>query len=139
MKSTRCIAAALLLFAGSALAQQRNINFDLLQAARSGSVATTIALLDQGANPNSRNRLGDTPLNTAARNGNIELVKLLLERGADVNLPNLARVTPLMSAVYGGHTDVARTLLAAKASVEPSDRMEKTAMIYAAAIILNSK
>ena len=73
-----------------------------------------------------------TPLNTAARNGNIELVKLLLERSADVNLPNLARVTPLMSAVYGGHTDVARTLLAAKASVEPRDRMEKTAMIYAA-------
>ena len=86
-------------------AQQRNINFDLLQAARTGSVATTRALLDQGANPNSRNRLGDSPLNTAARNGNVELVQLLLDKGADVNLANLARVTPLMSAVYGGQTE----------------------------------
>jgi len=115
MKKFRCIAAVLVLVAGSATAQQRNINFDLLQAARAGSVATTTALLDQGANPNSRNRLGDTPLNTAARNGNVELVKLLLERGADVNLPNLARVTPLMSAVYGGHAEVARLLLTARA------------------------
>ena len=61
MKQIRCVAAALLLIVGSSSAQQRNINFDLLQAARSGSVATTAALLDQGANPNSRNRLGDSP------------------------------------------------------------------------------
>jgi len=67
MKQIRCVAAALLLVAGSASAQQRNINFDLLQAARAGSVATSAALLDQGANPNSRNRLGDSPLNTAVR------------------------------------------------------------------------
>ena len=78
------------------------------------------ALLDQGASPNARNRLGDTPLNTAARNGNLELVRLLLERGADVDQPNLARVTPLMSAAYGGHEAIVRELLAHKADVNAS-------------------
>ena len=109
MNLVRCIAAGtLFVFAAGVAAQERNINFELLQAARSGSVASVRALLDQDASPNSRNRLGDTPLNTAARNGNVELVRLLLDRGADINLANLARVTPLMSAVYSGHADIAR-------------------------------
>ena len=133
MNGFRCIATAIvLLVCGTVSAQQRNINFDLLQAARTGSADQARTLLEQGANPNSRNRLGDTPLNTAARNGDVEVVKLLIARAADVNLANLARVTPLMSAVYGGHVEVARLLLATNASVEPVDRMEKTAMIYAA-------
>src|SRR5207344_3636891 len=114
----RALVAALLVVAcGGAAAQDRNINFDLLQAARAGSVTSVRALLDQGASPNSRNRLGDTPLNLAARSGNLALASLLLERGADVDLPNLARVTPLMSAAYGGHTEMLELLLAAKADV----------------------
>ena len=55
----------------AASAQHRNVNFDLLQAARSDSLASVRKTLDDGADPNSRNRLGDTPLNTAARNGNV--------------------------------------------------------------------
>jgi len=60
----RPLALAWLLVCGAACAQvpQRNINFDLLAAARSGNVAVVASLLDQGANPNPRNRLGDTPL-----------------------------------------------------------------------------
>ena len=112
MTSFRCVAAVLMMVVcATASGQQRNINFDLLQAARSGSVGAVRTLLDEGANPNSRNRLGDTPLNTAARNGQIELVQLLIARGADVNLANLARVTPLMSAAYGGHAEIERVLI----------------------------
>ena len=99
MNGTRCIATAVFcVLSAGAPAQQRNINFELLQAARSGSVATVRALLDQDASPNSRNRLGDTPLNTAARNGNTELVRLLIERGADVNLANKGGWVPLYLA-----------------------------------------
>ncbi len=113
----RPLALAWLLVCGAACAQvpQRNINFDLLAAARSGNVAVVASLLDQGANPNPRNRLGDTPLNTAARNGQLELARLLLAHGADVDLPNLASVTPLMSAAFGGHEPVVRELLAHRA------------------------
>jgi ankyrin repeat protein len=120
------VAAGLVLLAGAAAAQNRNINFDMLQAARAGSEATVRALLDQGANPNSRNRFGDSALNTAARTGNLGMAKLMVERGADVNLANLARVTPLMSAAFGGHVEILKVLLVAKAHVVPTDRVEKT-------------
>ena len=121
----RALAALLVLACGAPAAQDRNINFDLLQAARAGSVATVRSLLDQGASPNSRNRLGDTPLNLAARNGDLPLASLLLERGADVNQPNLARVSPLMSAAFGDHTEMLKLLLAAKADVTAVDRVQK--------------
>jgi len=86
----------------AALAQQAtiNINAELLQAARRGSEATVRTLLDQGAAVDSRNRLGDTPLNIAAKNGHTHLGLYLIERGADVNQKDLAGVTPLMSAAY---------------------------------------
>src|SRR5262245_28213568 len=120
------LGAALAAFAVGGVAQQRNINFELLAAARAGSEATVRALLDQGASPDSRNRLGDTALNIAARDGNAALARLLVERGADVNLPNLARVTPLMSAAFGGHAEIVKLLLARKANVKPTDRVQKT-------------
>lgn len=78
------IAAPLLLVVGSTSAQQRSINFNLPQSARTGSVARSTALLDQSANQALRNRLGDSPLNTRARNGKVELIEFPLENGADV-------------------------------------------------------
>lgn len=40
-------------------------------------------LLERGANPNSRQQLGFTPLHGAASHGDIEMAKLLIEHGAD--------------------------------------------------------
>ena len=121
--SMRMIVVALSVAAasGPADAQKRNLNFDLLAAARASDIASVSRLLDEGATPNARNRLGDTPLNMAARQGQSDLVRLLLARGADVNQPNLARVTPLMSAAFGGHEEVVRQLLAQRA-----DRRQRT-------------
>src|SRR5262249_22326328 len=114
------------------IAQQRNINFDLLVAARAGEEGAVRTLLDQGANPDSRDRVGDTALNIAARTGRTALARLLVERGADVDLANLARVTPLMSAAFDGHVEIMKILLERKADVAPVDRVQKTARIYAA-------
>ena len=86
-----CIATLIAAAAGGGLAQQRNIHFELITAARGGDRGAAAALLDQGASPNARNRLGDTPLNSAAARGQLELVQLLLAHQADVNLANLAR------------------------------------------------
>ena len=76
MPRMRFLAAALgLSIAAAAPAQSlRNTSFDLLLAARAGNTAQAAELLGQGASPNARNRLGDTPLNIAARGGNVELV-----------------------------------------------------------------
>jgi len=37
-----------------------------------------------------------------------------------------------MSAAFGGHTEILKLLLAAKSDVTPADRVQKTAMVYAA-------
>lgn len=43
-------------------------------------------LLDKGANPDTKDFTGLTPLMSAVNSGNLELVELLLEKGADRNI-----------------------------------------------------
>ena len=58
----------------------------LSEAAASGNAAMIEALLNAGADPNTRTTAdGETVLMTAARAGNVEAVKMLLSHGADVN------------------------------------------------------
>ena len=52
-------------------------------------------LIEHGANVNSRNNSGDTPLHFAP---NIEIAKLLIDNGADVNVRDKSRFTPLHNA-----------------------------------------
>ncbi|XP_050985962.1 caseinolytic peptidase B protein homolog [Labeo rohita] len=58
----------------------------LLDAARSSNTEEVIRSLAQGADPNSRHRLGWTALMVAAMNRQHNVVKVLLEAGADPNL-----------------------------------------------------
>uniref|UniRef100_A0A671NRJ9 Uncharacterized protein n=1 Tax=Sinocyclocheilus anshuiensis TaxID=1608454 RepID=A0A671NRJ9_9TELE len=58
----------------------------LLDAARSSNTEEVIRLLAQGADPNTRHRLGWTALMVAAMNRQHNAVKVLLEAGADPNL-----------------------------------------------------
>ncbi|PUE30534.1 ankyrin repeat domain-containing protein [Limnohabitans sp. Jir72] len=140
MKKTHQLAliiVALLLAQGVAYAQkgmdQININGQFVMAGRVGKVERVQALLDQGAQVNSRDRNGDTPLNMAAAKGNTELVQVLIKAGADVNLGNLSGVTPLMGAAFMADAQSFRALLAAGAKTEPLDRVKKNAATYAAA------
>ncbi|MFL5421274.1 MAG: ankyrin repeat domain-containing protein, partial [Myxococcales bacterium] len=94
------LALATLAAAQHALAQGQperlNVNAELLAAARGGSEPAVRALLSRGADPDSRNRLGYTPLNTAARAGNEALARTLIAGGPAPGKPNLSAVTPLM-------------------------------------------
>ncbi len=56
-------------------------------------------LLDKGANPNVKNKLGGTPLMWAAVYGNDDAVRLLLNRGADASLKDNDGITALDWAV----------------------------------------
>jgi len=75
----------------------------LFYATAAGDAAKVKALLAKGADPNSRYRVGWTPLMTAAVLGYTELVQALLARGADPNAKLsgwengwMKDVTPLM-------------------------------------------
>ena len=52
-------------------------------------------LVAKGANVNTPNENGDTPLHQGARGGDIEIVKFLVAKEANVNTPNELGYTPL--------------------------------------------
>jgi ankyrin repeat protein len=71
------------------------------------------ALLARGANLNSMNKRGYTPL-TLAIDGpgtNVGIAMSLIDRGADVNMANQDGWTPLALAVRARNTDLVRALL----------------------------
>ena len=69
-------------------------------------------LLDQGADVNCKNSLGDTPLRLLSeRSGNMELAQLLLERGADPHLRSRYGTDSLYTALWKGRLGLAQLLL----------------------------
>jgi hypothetical protein len=53
------------------------------------------SLLENRANVNEQNAVGNTPLHLAITNNSPDMVKILLENGANVNERNLSGATPL--------------------------------------------
>lgn len=84
---------------------------DILQAALLGNTAQLRHLLNTGANANSTNSHGDTPLMLAIWGKHTACVKELLDHGADVNQPNSEGRTPLFCAALTGHSESLRLLL----------------------------
>lgn len=67
-------------------------------------------LLNEGADPNSTNITGDTPLILAV-GGNIDVLRLLLEYSANINAQNYVGFTALMYAVMSDNPNVVALLL----------------------------
>lgn len=69
--------------------QSPALDKQLFVAAGKGNVAAVADLLARGADVNTSNSYGVTPLFMAADKANVELVKLLLRHGADPNIKEL--------------------------------------------------
>ena len=91
-------------------------------------------LLEAGAEVNSRDEHGFTPLHCAAwSNGNVEVTELLLQSGAAVNAPNSIGATPLHAAAkMCEFPAVVRALLRAGANTEARENQEQTPLHWAA-------
>ena len=89
-------------------------------------------LLDAGAELNSRDSSGCTPLVYATRTGSLPLVEFILNRAADVNTQDVNGQTPLMIASRLGHMASAQALLDAGADRHRRDRRENCAIHVAA-------
>ncbi|WP_414901082.1 ankyrin repeat domain-containing protein [Sphingomonas flavalba] len=90
-------------------------------------------LLAKGANPNTRDVDGNTPLIYAAQIGFADGVEQLLGRKAGVDVPNRSGETPLIKAVQAGDLQVVRLLVAAGANPKKPDSVAgKSAHDYAA-------
>ena len=69
------------------------------------------ALLDKGADVNSKTSTDLTPLHRAAMRGSLKALILLLDNGAQVNVQSNKGNTPLHTAALFGQIDAARILL----------------------------
>jgi len=111
----------LLLSRGADLtAESKNpLNNQPLNAAVAGSNAETRTacvrlLLEAGADANSRQARGNTPLHTSAHLGDISTVETLLAHGADAALRSDDGKSAADYARDGGHEDLVRRLEAAE-------------------------
>ena len=111
----------------------RTTNWDdeLLEAAKNGDLIKVQTALENGANPNVKDKDGHTPLHLAAFTGHVEIVKILLERGANPNAGNNNGWTPLHAAASKGHFDVARLLLEYRADPRIADNKGHIPLDYA--------
>jgi ankyrin repeat protein len=78
---------------------------------------------EKGANVNSQDWYGVSPLTMAAVVENIELVKVLLDNGADINIKNDKGHTPLSYAASLGHVESVKILLNKGADVNADNQI----------------
>ena len=102
----------------------------LLNAAQSGNVSETRALIARGADVNYPTRY-KTALMLAAGEGHAEVVDLLLANGAQLNT-NTDEGTALMEAVKSGRVEIVKRLLAAGADVNAVHRTGDLTLLMAA-------
>jgi len=86
-----------------------------------GSEDLMDCLVDQGANVNLQNFVGETALFTACARGLEDKVEFLLENGADVHIANLDGATPLHAAAGLGDASLIGLLVRYGASVNAGD------------------
>jgi len=110
-------------------------------ASDNGQAEVAKFISEYKANPNTRNKLLSTTLDTvefgadddgkneakvslhdAAEAGDIDVVKSLLEQGEDVNCLNTSNGTPLERAAYKGNVDVVRLLIERGAEVDSREK-----------------
>ena len=68
-------------------------------------------ILNDGADPNARDKYGEAPLHKAVRQGHERVVALLLKKGADVNVADVFGLTPLHWAAMTGNIEISDMLL----------------------------
>jgi len=86
-------------------------------AIRHGHIEISRFLIKAGANVNTSDDKGQSPLILAAMYGHIEIVKLLLESGANVDYRNRYGHTALMCAVCRYRITIAKLLIDAKSDI----------------------
>lgn len=96
-------------------------------------------LLQRGADPNIRNKKGQTPIQVATTLGFVDGVEELIKRGAQVNVSDQQGETPLISAVHQRNVSLVRMFLEKGADPDRNDNSGRSARDYAKLLISNSQ
>lgn len=91
---------------------------------RRGDVPYLTYVLSKGADPNLRDRRGETGILLAARLGRQEMIQILAKSGGNINLANASGETALIVAVQRRDTTLVRSLLDLGADPDQADRLQ---------------
>ncbi len=97
------------------------VQSEILLAAKEGDYIKLVNSISSGADLNSRDEHGLTPLMWAAVQGHSTVAEVLIENGADVNAVNVNGDTALMWAGLVGYEDLVKLLIEGGADVNASD------------------
>lgn len=112
---------SLSLLSGPAFADQGALNEKLHEAVQFQDQAAVTAALTGGADPNSVNRIGLTPLMRAIQMRQVEFVQQLLDAGADPNKGNAQGTSPAELAIEGDNAEIVEALVKAGANFNVND------------------
>lgn len=128
--NARRFIGVLLLSAASLVAASN----DFFDAVQSNDEQAVTAQLKKGANPNTPNQYGITPLWLAATNGSASMVRTLLKAGADAKATLPHGENALMAAARTGEPETIKALLNAGADPNAKETGQgETALMWAAA------
>lgn len=103
----------------------------LTEAAAGGDAAKVKQLLDEGIDPNSRDKEGTPALVAACDAGHGEIAELLLLKGANVDITDKEGISPLMRVAEKGDAKLLTMLLERKADVNRRDNVGANALTVA--------
>lgn len=109
-----------------------DIRIPLHMAALTNVVLTTF-LLDNGADINAVDAMGDTALANAIYRNKPDIVKVLIDRGIKTDTVNIQMDTPLHIAVERGNRDIVKMLLSKKVNINAKNSKGNTPLHFAAA------
>jgi uncharacterized protein len=83
----------------------------LHDAVAAGDLPAVRTAIESGADFDSRNEAGETPLLVAVQKNQIEIAKALIEAGANINAQAANRDTPWLLAGASGRTELIRAMI----------------------------
>ena len=111
-------------------------------ASLKGHLEVASLLLENGADPNSRDHVGRIPLHRVSQGGqlvmvqsSLEIARLLVKSGAAVNATDDEGWTPLHAAARSGYRDITELLLESGASLEVRNKKQETPLHVAWGIV----
>ena len=104
----------------------RKNRIDLIRVVRAGKIERTKAMLRAGADPNTRDMNGWTPLMHAADRGRVSLISVLLDARANLDIRAADGTTALFVAVTGAREKIAEMLIDAGADISIAGPNSKT-------------
>jgi len=114
-----------------AIARGADPDEELINAVTAADLARVRYTLGHGANVNSRDGEGNTPLINASRFGFNDVATYLAEHKADTNFVDRSGWTPLMYAAWGDNGPLAQMLISHGARIDARDNDELTALAIA--------